>query len=50
MLIPCALLDDHTVKCWGAYSFGVLGTGASTNNVGDSSGEMGDNLPVVDLF
>lgn len=44
----CALLDDATVKCWGSGSFGQLGYG-DTNNRGDEPGEMGDNLPSVDL-
>ncbi|MEZ4270267.1 MAG: hypothetical protein R3C68_02155 [Myxococcota bacterium] len=44
----CALLDDHTVKCWGASVSGALGLG-DTEVRGDNPGEMGDNLPVVDL-
>jgi len=44
----CAILDDASVKCWGSGSRGQLGLG-NTNNRGDSSGEMGDNLPTVDL-
>ena len=44
----CALLDDKSLKCWGGNYFGQLGLG-DTNNRGDASGEMGDNLPVVDL-
>ena len=44
----CALLDDHRVKCWG-YSFeGQLGYG-DTKVRGGSAGDMGDNLPTVDL-
>lgn len=42
----CALLADHTVKCWGSGN--VLGLG-TTNNRGDGASEMGDFLPVVDL-
>ena len=44
----CAFLDDKSLKCWGGNYFGQLGLG-DTNNRGDASGEMGDNLPVVDL-
>ena len=32
----CALLDDHTVRCWGFGGEGRLGYG-NTNNVGDGS-------------
>jgi len=44
----CALLDNSAVKCWGSGNSGALGYG-NTNNLGDAPGEMGDNLPVVDL-
>jgi len=44
----CALLDDKSVKCWGYNNYGRLGLG-DTNSRGDSSGEMGNNLPAVDL-
>ncbi len=44
----CALLDDHSVKCWGFNADGGLGLG-HTNHIGDGPGEMGDNLPPVDL-
>ena len=47
----CALLDNDTVKCWGFGDF--LGQGISHNpdstDLGDEPGEMGDNLPTVDL-
>ena len=45
----CALLDDTTIKCWGANGGGRLGYGDFVNR-GDNPGEMGDNLPHVDLF
>ena len=44
----CSLLDDATVKCWGRSNFGQLGIGPVTPR-GDGPGEMGDNLPTVDL-
>ena len=44
----CALLDDGTVKCWGVGSRGRIGSGDSANR-GDRPGEMGDNLPAVDI-
>ena len=44
----CALLDDASVKCWGYNANGELGLG-DKNNRGDGPGEMGDNLPAVEL-
>ena len=44
----CAVLDDATVKCWGEGSFGQLGYGDQSNR-GDGPGEMGDDLPTVDI-
>ena len=44
----CAILDDNSLKCWGAGSFGANGQG-ETGNRGDAPGEMGDNLPPIDL-
>jgi alpha-tubulin suppressor-like RCC1 family protein len=44
----CALLDNGTVKCWGAGG-AQLGLGDTNNSRGDVPGEMGDNLPPVDL-
>ena len=44
----CAILDDDTVKCWGTGYDGQLGQGKSTN-IGDEEGEMGNDLPAIDL-
>ncbi|MBN1608163.1 MAG: hypothetical protein JW940_16135 [Polyangiaceae bacterium] len=44
----CALLDDHSVKCWGGNEYGQLGLG-DTDSRGDDPGEMGDHLPAVQL-
>ena len=46
----CALLSDHTVKCWGEHKYGSLGAGAGTIIWGDGSSEMGDTLQAVPLF
>ncbi len=44
----CAVLDDATVKCWGANSGGVLGLG-NQNAYGTLPGNSGDFLPQVDV-
>lgn len=46
----CAILDDARLKCWGTnthYRISPLLT--ATDIVGDAPGEMGDNLPYIDL-
>jgi len=46
----CALSTDGQVKCWGSQNTAELGQGLSGYvNVGDSSDEMGDNLPFTEL-
>ena len=44
----CVLLDDLTIKCWGYNGSGQLGLGDSSIR-GNASGDMGDNLPEIDL-
>jgi alpha-tubulin suppressor-like RCC1 family protein len=44
----CAILDNATVKCWGAGGNGRLGSGATTS-LGDGAGEMGNSLGIVDV-
>ena len=44
----CFMLDNGSVKCWGENSYGQLGQG-DTDNRGDNSSEMGDNLTAIDL-
>jgi len=44
----CAVLDDHTAKCWGHNSYGENGQGDRVTR-GDGPNEMGDDLPIVDL-
>ena len=43
----CAIWNDDTLECWGNNEKGRLGF--PTHHRGDDSGEMGDNLPVVNL-
>lgn len=53
----CALLDDGTAKCWGMNWGAALGLGEygrprtadPGTNRGDDPGEMGDQLPIVDV-
>lgn len=44
----CAVLDDNSVKCWGLNDEGQLGLG-HLQTLGAAEGDMGDNLPNVDL-
>ncbi len=44
----CALLDNNEMKCWGGNPVGALGLGDTVHR-GDDPGEMGDNLPAIDL-
>ena len=45
----CAVLDDDSIKCWGSNFRGALGLGDEANR-GDEPNEMGDALPVVNVF
>jgi alpha-tubulin suppressor-like RCC1 family protein len=42
----CALLDDGSLKCWGANNWGALGVGDTTTR-GALPDQMGNALPVV---
>ncbi|CAK9052386.1 unnamed protein product, partial [Durusdinium trenchii] len=44
----CALLDDHSVKCWGHGVYGQLGQG-DNSHLGDDADEMGDLLEPIDF-
>jgi alpha-tubulin suppressor-like RCC1 family protein len=44
----CALLTDHTLRCWGDGALGQLGNG-STAIVGDTVGEISAAMAAVDL-
>lgn len=44
----CALLESGAVKCWGSNAFAEIG-GLAGEDVGDDTGEMGENLPSVAL-
>ena len=44
----CAVLEDHTLKCWGDGGSGQLGYGDMRLR-GVSAAEMGDALPTVDV-
>ena len=39
----------HHLKCWADNTEGALGIESTQSNVGAAAGEMGENLPVVDL-
>ena len=44
----CAVFAGGRIKCWGSNTYGALGIGDETNR-GDRPGQMGQNLPFVDL-
>ena len=44
----CAVFFARGMKCWGSGSGGKNGYG-NTDNIGDGPGEMGVNLPFLDL-
>jgi alpha-tubulin suppressor-like RCC1 family protein len=42
------LFEDQRIKCWGSSAYGQLGLGYGMTR-GDQPGEMGQDLPTVDL-
>lgn len=44
----CVLLDNMKIKCFGFNYYGNLGNG-NTDDLGDETNEMGDNLPYLDV-
>lgn len=44
----CVVLASGSVQCWGYNEYGQLGLGDKANR-GDQPGEMGSNLPTVNL-
>ena len=47
-LHTCAILDDGTLRCWGNGADGQIGLGGTAHR-GDAPGEMGDDLPAVNV-
>lgn len=45
----CVILQNDQIKCWGDNVHGQLGLGIKEIAIGDQSGEMGENLPAIDL-
>jgi len=45
----CAVFEDGTLRCWGDNRHGRLGAGNAAQTRGADPGQMGNNLPVVDL-
>jgi len=45
----CVLLTSTDIKCFGNSGEGQLGDGLGYYSYGNSSSQMGDNLPIVDL-
>ena len=48
LIHTCVLLSNNRVKCFGSNGWGQLGYGDAVPR-GGQAGDMGDNLPFVDL-
>ena len=48
--MKCVVTTEGKVKCWGYNTWGSLGLGLPHNTkIGDKNGDMGDNLPYINL-
>ena len=45
----CVLMEYEQIKSYGRNNYGQLGILGSTQNMGDDPGDIGNNLPIVDL-
>ncbi len=45
----CALFEGGTIKCWGDDRRAALGYGPPLEHIGDDSGEVSPNLPILNV-